>query len=956
MAYLRAKKTTDLTAIPAFDEPGRQDAMAGLIRGDRNAPVIGPQAAPPDANNDAYTTNDVTVVSGNVLTNDTPGDVPLAVTAVNGSTIAVGLEIILASGARLRVNADGTFTYNPNGAFGGVPTTDDSFTYTVAGGDTATVTVTVEDAGSPTTGTPGPDTLTGTEGPDILSGLGGNDILNGLGSNDYLDGGTGADSMVGGTGNDTYIVDEAGDTITEAEGEGYDIVIASASYTLGAGVHVEELVAPNSHNIAITLTGNELDQIIRGGGASDVLIGGGGNDVLDGRGSNDNLQGGTGDDIYYVVPGDSIVELDGQGYDIAYFTPNGSFDRSYALSADNSIELLSVHPDHFHETKFGFDLTGSDFDNEIRGGLSHDFLDGGGGDDLLRGYAGSDRYFVDSAGDVVVEDFNGGTDKVFTTVNYTLAEDSHVENLEAQGAVGLSLVGNSFANEITGAGGGDILLGGGGDDALDGQGGNDTLYGEAGNDVLNGGAGADLMDGGTGNDTFHVNHANDVVIEAFEAGQDWINGDSVSTSVSFTLGADQHVEYLFATSTSNPINITGSDSAQVIGGNSGNNILQGRGGNDVLAGGLGEDTLDGGQGDDILFVNSAGDTVVEAAGEGRDVVYTSVSYGLTAGAYIEVLSADVLSATTAITLVGNELDQEIYGNAGANSLRGGGGNDYLLGGFGDDTYYITSGGEAIVEYAGQGRDIIYTSLSHALAAGSHVEILSAVSLSSTDNINFGGNELDNYIYGNAGQNILYGGGGLDTLVGGGGDDTYYILGGNELLYEDAGGGRDTAYAFVSYTLTGGAEVEVLSTSSIGGTGAMNLTGNEFAQEIDGNNGINTIDGKGGNDLLIGYGGADTFAFTTALGAGNVDQILDFASGTDKIALDNAVFTGLADGALPAGAFATGAAATEPDDRIVYNSATGQLFFDADGSGGIAAVQFASVAPGTILAASDFTII
>ena len=108
--------------------------------------------------------------------------------------------------------------------------------------------------------------------------------------------------------------------------------------------------------------------------------------------------------------------------------------------------------------------------------------------------------------------------------------------------------------------------------------------------------------------------------------------------------------------------------------------------------------------------------------------------------------------------------------------------------------------------------------------------------------------------------------------------------------------------------------------------------------------------------MWGFGGADTFAFTTALGGGNVDFIEFMVSGTDKIALDDAVFTGLGLGALNANAFHVGAAAHDADDRIIYNSATGQLFFDADGNGGGAAVQFATLQSITVIAASDFTVI
>ena len=85
---------------------------------------------------------------------------------------------------------------------------------------------------------------------------------------------------------------------------------------------------------------------------------------------------------------------------------------------------------------------------------------------------------------------------------------------------------------------------------------------------------------------------------------------------------------------------------------------------------------------------------------------------------------------------------------------------------------------------------------------------------------------------------------------------------------------------------------------------------------------------------------------------NVDTITDFAAGSDKIALDDAIFTGIG-GTLNANAFAIGAAAADADDRIGYNSVTGQLFYDTDGNGAGAAVLFASLSPGLALTASDF---
>ena len=115
-------------------------------------------------------------------------------------------------------------------------------------------------------------------------------------------------------------------------------------------------------------------------------------------------------------------------------------------------------------------------------------------------------------------------------------------------------------------------------------------------------------------------------------------------------------------------------------------------------------------------------------------------------------------------------------------------------------------------------------------------------------------------------------------------------------------------------------------------------------------------GQGGSDLLIGYGGADIFAFTSSIYVGSIDQIADFQVGLDKIGLDDGEFAGLSLGALAAGAFRIGTAAQDADDRIIYDSTTGALYFDADGNGAGAQVQFANLSNGLALTANDFSVI
>ena len=111
---------------------------------------------------------------------------------------------------------------------------------------------------------------------------------------------------------------------------------------------------------------------------------------------------------------------------------------------------------------------------------------------------------------------------------------------------------------------------------------------------------------------------------------------------------------------------------------------------------------------------------------------------------------------------------------------------------------------------------------------------------------------------------------------------------------------------------------------------------------------------GGNDIMAGFDGADFFVFDTALAGAGVDLILDLQVGIDKIALDDSVFGGLA--AVTASNFVTGTSAQDADDRIIYDPNTGALFFDADGNGAGAAVQFAALSTGLALSASDFMVI
>jgi Ca2+-binding RTX toxin-like protein len=509
-----------------------------------------------------------------------------------------------------------------------------------------------------------------------------------------------------------------------------------------------------------------------------------------------------------------------------------------------------------------------------------------------------------------------------------------------------------------------VITGSPGDDVLIGTPDPDTISGGDGSDTLIGNGGADVLIGGTGNDYYRVEEAADQVIEALGEGT-----DTVYAVTSYALAGGSEVENLIALDLNSTaaLDLTGNEYANALRGNAGVN---------TLIGGGGADTLIGGAGNDYYRVEEAADRVIEASGEGTDTVYAVTSYALFAGSEVENLIALDLNSTAALNLTGNEYANALRGNAGDNildgglgadtliggggidTLIGGAGADVLFGGTGNDYYRVEDATDRVVEALGEGTDTVYAVTSYALEGGSEVENLIALDLASTAALNLTGNEFANALRGNAGVNTLIGGGGADTLFGGAGNDYYRVEEAADQVIEASGEGTDTVYAVTSYALFAGSEVENLIALDPASTAALNLTGNEYANALRGNAGANILDGGLGADTLIGDAGADTFAFTTALGGGNVDAITDFAHGTDKILLGGVSgqpFFTLATGALRSGTLVIGTAALDANDYLIYNSGTGALLYDADGVGGQAAVQFATLSTGLNLTEDDFIV-
>lgn len=611
--------------------------------------------------------------------------------------------------------------------------------------------------------------IEGNDAPNLLRGMAGSDVLIGAAGNDTLDGGSGDDQLIGGAGDDQFHVDSQGDSIVEEATGGIDHVIATASFTLGQNLEKLTLLAGSS---AIAGTGNGLDNVITGNASGNDLNGGAGNDTLDGGTGADTLTGGSGDDGFIVDdPGDRVIEGAGGGNDRV------TASISWTLGAGQQVETVAA------AAGLGIDITGNELGNRLdgneqanalrslggddilNGGGGADTLDGGAGADAMTGGDGNDLFFVDNAGDSVFENAFGGSDRVNTTVSWTLTAGQEIELVAAGSGLAIDLTGNELRNGLDG----NELA-----NRLYGLAGNDTLGGLAGNDILDGGSGSDRLIGGSGDDIYYVDIYDDVIVEDAGGGFDLVyaRGDY---SLSANIENLTVIEGAFRTvNGGNALDnvLNGNGAANQLVGQGGNDTLDGGGGSDVLFGGDGTDLLRGGADNDGLLGEAGQDTL--AGGDGHDA--------LSGGD-----SADLLNGEA-----GNDhlFGQSASGGAdGADTLNGGDGSDYLQGNAGND---ILDGGEGSDRInGGADNDLINCGAHNDTANGNRGD--DSIDGGSGDDSLRGGQGNDS-ISGGADNDILSGDLGADTLSGGAGVDTF-IFSGNASLLDGSGAGFDVIADF-----------------------------------------------------------------------------------------------------------------------------------------------------------------
>ncbi len=731
---------------------------------------------------------------------------------------------------------------------------------------------------------------------------------------------------------------------------------------------IENAVGGSGHDV---IRGNDINNVLWGGAGDDTLLGGDGDDLLHGEDGHDLLHGGNGNDwlrgdagvdLIYGGNGDDNIVSDGDGG--RYFGDAGNdmmmsglgeetmdgglgldtidhtiYDYNYTVNLSTGLtnwagELYL----NFENVIMGDGndmITGSEVANQIYGGFGSDsiysgkgddYLDGGFDVDHMNGGDGNDMYVVDQTSDFVGETWDdvlaGTSDTVRASVTYSLLPGAiagqqgyGIENLMLTGSLAINgegngkhnqILGNSGDNLINGHAGADTIRGGDGQDTLWGAAatqtddGADKIYGELGNDLIGASYGHDLIDGGEGLDEMYGDQGNDQILGG--NGDDRLYGD-------WAWGSD----------------LSGADT------------LNGGAGNDFLRGGAGNDSINGGVGVDTASYDNAA---------------TGVTVSLLLAGAQATGGAGLDTVIGVENLIGSSSNDRLTGNGGANSLTGMSGHDSLVGNGGNDTLWGGDGNDSL--YGGDGNDW--------LRGDAGVDLI------------YGGNGSDNILsdgdggryFGDAGNDMMMSGLGNETMDGGLGIDTidHTVFNGNytvDLATGLTNYGGELYLGFENVIMGAGDDVitgSALANTISAGFGNDLVDGGSGIDMIYGGQGADVLDGGLGNDILVGGGGADRFRFSSALGATNLDNVIDFSlSEGDLFQLVGTRFAGIsATGVLSVDAFALGEAAFDSSQRILYDVSTGLVAYDSDGNGIAAKVNFAQLTPGLALDNNAFVVV
>ena len=752
---------------------------------------------------------------------------------------------------------------------------------------------------------------------------------------------------------------------------GYQSGMLSLENVAGnAGTGVWRFSVRDGEVIGIGTTGNDD---LQGDILDNFLDGGAGNDRLDGGMGNDTISGGDGDDQVFGGAGnDEIIAGHGGGND--GYDGGADTDTITFLSTSQGIVVdlqqgVADGAEIGHDTLVGIEnivagsgsdvLTGNEGENRITGGAGDDAIDGRGGRDTAVFSGNLDAYTItrtttSSGGTAYV--VSNGSDGSDTLIDIELAEfrdgvyrlatgqfatppntppvaqnDSYV--LDEDGALSVAVSLGLLAND-TDANGNALI--------------SSVVQGPSHGVLALNGDGSFVYTPNAdyfGVDSFRY-RAEDAISESDVATVNLVINPTNDIPVSDADGPYAIAEdtFLFVNAANGVLNgdhdIDGQTlSAQLLAGAAFGTVALNADGSFTYAPGQNFNGID-------RFVYTASDGIGNA---GPVTVAINVSavedrpVALDDAGYVTARAKSL--AISAASLLGNDSDGE---PEFAQRLT------------------VTSVGEAsggkvtlkngVISFVPQSTFSGVASFTYVVSDGSGTSRAKVnIAVAAKDgSLNLLGTANNDKLVGKSGNDVLTGLAGSDNLSGGAGNDTYILDDGNDRVTDTSG--IDTIRSTISRSLNGYASIEKLV---LAGTQNINGTGNKLANDITGNRGVNFLDGLGGNDILTGGAGRDSFAFTTALDAKrNIDKITDFRAVDDTIVLESSIFKTLSLGTLASSKFAgnrTGVA-RDADDRIIYNSSSGAIFYDSDGSGNAKAVHFASVTKGLNLTSTDFFIV
>ncbi len=495
--------------------------------------------------------------------------------------------------------------------------------------------------------TAGNVTLIGNNGADSLVGGSGDDLLTGNSGNDSLTGNAGSDTFNPGGGTDQLIEVAAsgGFTLTTSSlmgTSGTDSVIGSAgsleraSLTGASGGVTLDASAFTVSGGSVTLIGGSGADTLIGGdlsGMTNFLTGGAGNDTITSTDGTDRIVESLDDDFTLTRTSLATTSSGTDTLVVDTVSGSGDFEEVYLTGGASANDLDASA---FTVTGASVTLDGGGGDDTLKGGDQSgqtNVLTGGTGNDTIISTAGTDR--IVESGDV---DFTLTSSSLFSSLTGTdtLVTDTlsggggaFEEAAITGGGSDNALDASGFSGNVTlnGSAGNDTLTGGSGNDLLEGKNAADTLIGGAGADTLKGGDGDDALTGGDGADSIDGEADTDRVVESTnlhftvtnsalelhdaDSGRTLIETDTLTSVEGADLSGGDGANELDASGATTIAvtlrggggddTLTGGDSNDVLLGELGDDELYGGDGHDLIVGGYGADTLDGGVDADILI-------------------------------------------------------------------------------------------------------------------------------------------------------------------------------------------------------------------------------------------------------------------------------------------------------------------------------------------------------------------